>query len=186
MKLKKINAVLALLTTLFILVHIGYNTYCYLAYYYNPTLKIATSIPVMLSVCLHGILGMLAVFLMGDGTKLTTYPKQNIRTIIQRVSAALIFPLLILHLNTFNILKTSSEEGSWPKFILVIICQVLFYGIIIVHTAVSVTKALITLGLLSSPAKQKKLDKIIYFIAGFVLAIAAYSIIKGQLSMFWR
>ena len=97
MKLKKTNAVLALLTTLFILVHIGYNTYCYLAYYYNPTLKIATSIPVMLSVCLHGILGMLAVFLMGDGTKLTTYPKQNIRTIVQRISAALIFPLLILH-----------------------------------------------------------------------------------------
>ena len=182
MKLKKTNAVLALLTTLFILVHIGYNTYCYLAFYYNPTLKIATSIPVMLSVCLHGILGMLAVFLMGDGTKLATYPKQNIRTIVQRVSAALIFPLLILHLNTFNILQASSEEGSWPKFILVIICQVLFYGIIIVHTA----KALITLGLLSSPAKQKKLDKIIYFIAGFVLAIAAYSIIKGQLSMFLK
>ena len=186
MKLKKINAVLSLLTILFLLIHIGYNSFCYLAFYYNPTLKIATSIPVMLSVCLHGICGMLVVFLMGDGTKLTTYPKQNIRTIVQRVSAALIFPLLILHLNTFTILKTSSEEASWPKFILVIICQVLFYGIIIIHTAVSATKALITLGLLSSPVKQKKLDKFIFFTAGLIFGIAAYSIIKGQLSMFLK
>ena len=186
MKLKKINAVLALLTTLFILIHIGYNTYCYLAFYYNPTLKMVTSIPVMISVCLHGILGMLAVFLMGDGTKLTTYPKQNIRTIIQRVSAALIFPLLILHLNTFNILKSCSEEGIWPRFILVIFCQIIFYGIIILHTAVSATKALITLGLLISPAKQKKLDRIIYIVAGLVFVIAVFSIIKGQLSMFLK
>ncbi len=186
MKLKKINAVISLLTILFILVHIGYNTYCYLTFYYNATLKIVTSIPVMISVCLHGILGMLAVFLMGDGTKLTTYPKQNIRTVIQRVSSALIFPLLILHLNTFNILKTSSENGSWSKFILVIICQIIFYGIIILHTAVSATKALITLGWLSSPEKQKKLDRIIYIIAGLVFALAAFSIVKGQLSMFLK
>ena len=184
MKLKKINAVISLLTILFIVVHIGYNTYCYLASYYNPTLKIATSIPVMISVCLHGILGMLAVFLMGDGTKLTTYPKQNIRTIIQRVSAALIFPLLILHLNTFNILKSSSEEKAWVKFILVIFCQIIFYGIIILHTAVSATKAMITLGWLSSPEKQKKLDTTIYILAGLVFIVAAFSIVKGQLSMF--
>jgi hypothetical protein len=68
----------------------------------------------------------------------------------------------------------------------VIFCQVLFYGIIIVHTAVSATKALITLGLLLSPAKQKKLDRIIYIVAGLVFVIAAFSIIKGQLSMFLK
>ena len=186
MKLKKINAVLALLTMLFILIHIGYNSYCYLTFYYNPTLKNVTAIPVMLLTCAHGICGILAVFLMGDGTKLNTYPKQNIRTIIQRVSAALFFPLLILHLNTFNILKNSSEEGTWFKFIVVILCQVIFYGVVIIHTAVSVTKALITLGLLSSPTKQKKLDKFIFLAAGFILAIATFSIIKGQLSMFLK
>ena len=186
MRLKKINAAVSLLTTFFILVHIGYNVFCFLTFYYNPTLKTVTSVPVIFLVCIHGILGMMSVFLMGDGTKLNTYPKQNIRTVIQRVSAALIFPLLILHINTFNILKNSSSEEMWPEFILVLICQVVFYGVIITHAAVSVTRALITLGLLSSPAKQKILDRIIYIAAGLIFIIAAFSIIKGQISMFLK
>ena len=40
------------------------------------------------------------------------YPKLNMRTVLQRISAALIFPLLIVHLKTFDLLKSASKVAS--------------------------------------------------------------------------
>ena len=89
MRLKKINAALGLLSIVAMLLHIGYTVFAYLAFYYNPTLKLLTAIPFMVLACLHAVCGMLAVFIQADGTRLDLYPKQNLRTILQRASAAL-------------------------------------------------------------------------------------------------
>ena len=80
MKLKKINAALGLLSIAAMLLHIGYTVFAYLAFYYNPTLKLVTAIPFMALACLHAVCGMLTVFLQADGTRLDLYPKQNLRT----------------------------------------------------------------------------------------------------------
>ena len=45
MPLKKINAALGLLSIAAMLVHIGYTVFAYLAFYYNPTLKLLTAVP---------------------------------------------------------------------------------------------------------------------------------------------
>lgn len=79
------------------IVHICYNVFCFLTFYYNPTLQKAVSIPFIVLVCVHAVLGMLTLLLSSDGTRLDGYPKQNLRVILKRVSAALIFPLLIVH-----------------------------------------------------------------------------------------
>ena len=86
------------------LLHIGYTVFAYLAFYYDPMLKLLTAIPFMVLACLHAICGILTVFLQADGTRLDLYPRQNARTVLQRVSAALMLPLLILHINTFGLL----------------------------------------------------------------------------------
>ena len=70
MRLKKANAALGLLSALFLLAHIGYNVFCYLTFYYNPVLKTVFSLPVIVLVCAHAILGMLTVFLSSDGASL--------------------------------------------------------------------------------------------------------------------
>ena len=106
MKLKKLNAALGLLTIAAILLHIGYNVFAYLTFYYNPQIKLLMTIPILVLVCLHAVCGMLTVFLQADGTRLDLYPKQNLRTILQRVCAALMLPLLILHINTYRLLPT--------------------------------------------------------------------------------
>ena len=116
MRLKKFNAVLSLLAILTLLIHVGYSTFAYLTFYYNPTLKKLTSLPFIIIVCLHAICAMCAVFLHGDGTRLDVYRKQNAGTIIQRVSAALIFPLLFIHLKTFDYLQSNAESGRWVVF----------------------------------------------------------------------
>lgn len=184
MKLKKVNAATALLSMLLLFLHIGYSSYAYLTFYYNPQMKMLTAYPFMVFTCFHAVCGMSSVFMQGDGTRLDLYPKQNFRTILQRLSAAFIFPLLLLHLNTYNLLKSTSENQQMLFFFLLIIVQILFYAVAITHTATSFTRALITLGLLASRERQKALDRVIYIFCAAVFIVAVYAVVKGEVSMF--
>ena len=184
MKLKKTNAALGLLSIAAMLIHIGYTVFAYLTFYYNPLLKQLTAIPFMALTCLHAICGMTAVFLQSDGTRLDLYPKQNLRTILQRVSAAVLLPLLILHINTFGLLQSSAGAGRWLWFALLLISQPLFYGTALTHIAVSVTRALITLGWLTSRDRQKTIDRIVYILCTAAFAIATFVVLGTELAMF--
>ena len=161
------------------LVHIGYTVFAYLAFYYNPTLKLLTAIPFMVLVCLHAVCGMLTVFRQADGTRLDLYPKQNLRTILQRASAALILPLLILHINTYGLLASTAEAEQWLWFALLMLSQPLFYGVALTHVAVSVTRGLITLGLLSSSDRQKRIDRVIYVLGALAFAVATFVVLQS-------
>ena len=184
MPLKKINAALGLLSIAAMLVHIGYTVFSYLAFYYNPTLKLLTAVPFMVLACLHAICGMLTVFLQSDGTRLDLYPRQNVRTILQRVSAALMLPLLILHINTFGLLQSSAGAGQWIWFALLMLSQPLFYGTALTHIAVSVTRGLITLGWLSSTEKQKVIDRVVYILCALAFAVSTFVVVRTELAMF--
>lgn len=184
MKLKKCNAAVSLLTFAAMLLHMGYSAYAYLTFYYNPDLTKAFSIPLIALTCLHGVMGMCAVFFQSDGTRADLYPKKNVRTILQRITAALIFPLLILHINTFSLLKTTSSEGQYLLFALLIAAQILFYMVFVAHAAVSFGNALITLGLLRSKKAQKAIDTAVCILCGALFAVTAFAVIKGQLAMF--
>lgn len=184
MKWKKMNAALGLLSILLMLLHVGYSVFAYLASYYNPLLKNWTAYPFMVAVSLHAVLGMTLVMTQPDGTSLREYPKQNLRTILQRVSAALILPLLILHINTFSLLRSTSENGQWFFFGLLILGEILFFAVVITHVAVSLSRGLITLGWLSDPGKQKRLDRCLYILGAVVFVVAVWSVVKGQLGMF--
>ena len=184
MKLKKTNAALGLLSIAAMLLHIGYTVFAYLAFYYNPTLKLLTAIPFMALACLHAVCGMLTVFLQADGTRLDLYPKQNARTILQRVSAALMLPLLILHINTFGLLKSSSDAGHWLWFALLMLSQPLFYGVVQTHIVVSVTRGLITLGWLSSTEKQKVIDRVVYILCALAFVVSTFVVVRTELAMF--
>ena len=184
MKLKKINAALGLLSILCMLLHVAYSVFAYLTMYYNPTLKWAFAVPFIVLVCLHAICGMMTVFSQKDGSSLELYPKQNLRTILQRASAALIFPLLILHLYTFNLMKASAEKGMTVFIILLMLAELLFFGVVITHIAVSFSNGFITLGLLSSEKKRKVIDRIMYIVGALAFVISVYAVIKGQATMF--
>ena len=183
-KIKKINAVLGLLSAAALLVHVGYTVYTYLAFYYNPVLKLWTAIPFMVLACLHSVCGMTVLFMQTDGTSLNMYPRHNLSTVLQRISAALIMPLLILHINTYNLLHDSAESGKWLCFALLMISQPLFYGAVLTHVATSLSKALITLGWLSSRQIQRKLDRLLYILGAAVFAAATFAVIRTELAMF--
>ena len=174
MKLKKTNAVLGLASTAAMAAHIGYTVFAYLAFYYNPALKLWTAVPFMVLACLHAVCGMTSVFLQADGTRLDLYPKRNLRTILQRVSAALILPLLILHINTFGLLQSTTQAGQWLWFGLLMLGQPLFYAVALIHVATSVSRALITLGWLSSRDRQQTIDRAVYALCAAAFANDCY------------
>ena len=184
MRMKKFNAVVALLSSIALLVHIGYCSFAYLTMYYNPNLKTLTAAPFIICTMIHAVCGMCIVFLQNDGTSLGVYKEQNKRTIIQRISAALIFPLLIVHLKTFELLKTLSSEGKWVPFALLMALQILFYADVLVHTALSFSKGLITLGIIQDRNKLKILDKVVFVVCTAAFLFASFAVIKGQLTLF--
>ena len=184
MKLKKTSAVFSLLAVLFLVAHIGYSVYAYWTFAYDPTLTKVFSLPMLACACIHGVLSTCAVFLLGDGTRAELYPGFNRRTVVQRVSAALIFPLLIAHLKTFSLLQEFSGAGQWALFAAVLLVQVCFYADVLLHAALSVSRALITLGVLKDPKTKKRLDRAALAVAVLLFAAASFVIVKTQLAMF--
>ena len=183
MKLKKINAVLGLGSIAALMAHVLYNVYCYMVMYYNQVLKIVFTAPVVIFICLHAITGMSVLFLHTDGVRADLYPELNKATVYQRISAALIFPLLLIHMNTHHILKATSAPKN-AGFFIVIIIEILFFSVAMTHVATSFSRALVTLGRLESIDAKKKLDKAVYIIMGILFAISVIVIVRGQLILF--
>lgn len=183
MKLKKTNAALGVLSGLLLLIHVGYTIFCYLTFYYNPVYKLWTAVPFITAACLHAVCGMSVLFLQADGTRADLYPKINRQTVLQRLSAVLIFPLLILHINTYHFLQTAAAAGRWAVFALLLASQVLFYGTVMMHTALSFSRALITFGLLSSAEGRKTADRVVCVLGALVFLLAVYAVIKGEIAM---
>lgn len=185
-KLKKLNAVLGLLAIALLISHAGYSAVCYAFMIYNPGVTKIFAGLLMLTVCLHAVLGMSLVFLHSDGTDLTVYKGYNKSTIAQRISAALIFPLLLLHVRTFSIMQSAAEAGAKAPIVLMILIEILFFGTVFTHVATSFSRALITLGLLTSPEKQRRIDKALRIICALMFAICVIVIVRTQLVMFMR
>lgn len=183
MKLKKLNAILGLLSILFILLHVGYSAFWYLTFNYSPVLENVFAYTFLVFVCLHAVCGMLTVFMHDEG-RMDLYPKQNVRTILQRVSAALILPLLIVHIKSFGWMSSAAENGKLIFVWLLIFAGVLFFADVLTHVATSFTKGLITLGLLSSEKTMKILDRICYIVCAIVFALSIYAITRVQIAMF--
>lgn len=184
MSLKKCNAVCALATTLALLVHVGYNAFAYLTLYYNPTLKVLTAFPFLFCACLHAAMGIYAVFFNADGTRMGLYKRQNWHTLVQRIAAFAIAPLLVAHMHTFSLLQGAATGEAWGAFALVLVLQLAFYAAIAVHVALSLSRALITLGLLGSRETQKRLDRLVCVICAAAMLAAAVIVVRGQLAMF--
>jgi len=184
MKIKKINAFLSLVTILALLVHVGCIVFSYLTFIYDPVAIKMTARPFLLLAGLHAILGMAMLIFSSDGTRLDLYPRQNAATVLQRISAILLIPLVVLHIRLFKLLTACAEGGQWTGFTLLMLTQPVFYGVLFTHVAVSVTRALVTLGWLSSLEKKKTIDRIVYIASAVLFLLTVWAVIQGELGMF--
>ena len=178
MNVKKWNARLSLVTVVLFLIHEGYQLYAYTAMYYNPLLSKVTGYALAGVLALHVILSIISVFVLHDAKKVS-YKRQNIRTVLQRVSAVPVVLLLPLHIFSFSLLQSSFGGVG---FILTEIAQILFYAALCCHMAVSFSNAFITLGHLTDMRKKRILD-IIAAVICVILFIAASVIITSAHTM---
>ncbi len=184
MKLKKMNAALALVSIAMLMTHAGYKAVTYLLLIYNPEVSRIMNILPIVCIMLHAVFGMLTVFLQGDGTRASEYPRENARTILIRVSAALMLPLLLIHINMNSWLVATAGAKQWFLFGLVILAEVLFFAAVFTHAFAAMTRSFITLGWLASRQTQRRLDRVLWILGAVMFAAMSFIIIRAQISMY--
>lgn len=182
MRAKKANAVVALLMIAALLVHVVYEVWAYLTFYYNPLVTKLIAYSFVALVVVHILLSVSIVFGQHDGKDLRSYPKKNLRTVIQRVSAVMILLLLPWHIKTGDWIVT--HTGGAALFHILLILQVLFWVMVFLHIATSFSRALVTLGWLESRKTQRAIDGVVGVICLAGLGFAAVVVIQTQFILF--
>lgn len=171
MKLKKVNALAGLMTTLLLLCHTGTMTLSlYTGWYNYPVCKTFARL-VFLFVSVHIICSLIILFFCHDGSETVLYKKANTRLILQRASAVLMMLLIHTHTKAYQHMATGTTLTTGQSLFFLIF-EILFLFTVMLHVAMSFSKALITLGILSSSEKAEILDKIIMILC-ILLAVAS-------------
>ena len=143
MLLRKINAGLSLLATVLILDHAIFTSVWMLSRGSIP--KSADFLPWILMglTVIHALISIdLAITAHANAPKgnYKSYPKMNVSTIVQRISGILMMLFVGLHV------AGATKLMQPPKAVHMIVPP-LFFAIVLVHVAVSTSKAFITLGI---------------------------------------
>ena len=176
-KVRKVNAALSLVCTFLIIVHGAYDAVWMMLRGKISTLPAPMARALMVLVIVHIILSIVTAILGSGGKseiKGKFYAKENVKTLVQRVFGALMVLLLVPH-----ILGMGNHLA--PKILHSIIHPIFFlavYG----HTAISTSKAFITLGI--GNAKTIKVIDIVASILCILIFIA--SIVGLYLVMYGR
>lgn len=179
MRIKKINAILALLTMALLLAHGGYQIVSYILYFYNPVITKVLGGALATAYVLHAVLSMYIVFKVNDTVKIT-YRKRNIRTLIQRDTGMLSMLLFFFHAEGMMLLGKTAGTG-W--FYVMEFASFLFIMVLMVHVSISFSKAFVTLGLITDEKKVKVIDNVMAVICAvfFVVSVVVMFITFGKL-----
>ena len=148
MKLRRANAWISLVTTILLMAHAIFNAVWMLSR--GSIEKHVTKMPRILFavMMIHAILSIILMIKTHKGDKKIKgkeYSKLNIATIIQRISGVSLILLTVLHiLGTVGVLQP-------PKAVHAVLPP-LFFAVCLMHTAISTSKAFITLGIGSAKA----------------------------------
>lgn len=164
MILRKINAAVGLLSTVFLLIHA-----VIVAIWTLSRGRIAISagfMPWILLglVLIHALISIdLAISAHEDSEnrKCKSYPKLNVPTMIQRISGIVLIVFTVLHV-------AGAAGFMQPPHLVHAILPPLFFGIALTHVAVSTSKAFITLGI-GNARFVKTVDIVMKVICGVTL-----------------
>ena len=176
MLLRKINAIISLLATLFLLDHAIFTSVWMLSR--GKVEQSAPIAPWILAglVALHAFIGIyLAVssHMEGEKRKFNSYPKMNRVTIFQRASGILLIIFTVLHI------AGASGAMTTPRIVHSVLPP-LFFAIALAHTAFSTDKAFITLGI-----GNARFIKVLSVIIKVVCSLTLIAAISGFYLYVW-
>ena len=165
MLMKKINAGISLLTTVLLLTHaISCAVWMLSGCTIGNSVKLIpwALMGLMLIHVLISIDIVISAHAEGENRKGgKKYPKMNVSTIIQRISGILLAPVTALHV-------AGAAGFMQPPEIIHAILPPLFFAVALTHTAVSTSKAFITLGI-GSARFIKTVDIAVKVLCGITL-----------------
>lgn len=176
--LKKVNAAMAMLVLLSLCGHAGTMCFSLWTGWYNFLIAKSFAYVTVIALAFHVLISLTTFFFFHDGANLK-YTKENRTTFLQRVSALAMLVLLHAHMNAYSHMATG-EVLTIGKTIFYCISEFLFFASVMTHVAVSFSKGLITLGLVSSAESVHRIDIISYFICALVMLATT----GGMLSFF--
>ena len=180
MNLKKNNAILSLFTCLMLLIHVVYQAVAHLMLFYYPIVSKILGYAVLIPAVIHGVMSAISVLFLHDSRKIM-YKKANARTYIQRICAVIIVVLLPAHLYSYAIHDITAGTALFYAATLI---QIIFYGAIITHAAISVSKALITLGMLENTDKMHIIDRCMFSICAALFVAVSIIVTGAKMTLF--
>ena len=180
MTVKKTNAFLSLFCIALLLAHSLYQVISYLLFFYNPFLTKLFGVLLAGGIVLHGVLSCVSVFFLHDSHGIV-YKKLNERTFLQRLSACGIVILLLPHIYSFLLLQKTAESAF---YFFVAAAQILFFASLFLHTALSVSNAFVSLGLLSDMTKKRRVDLCAAVVCAVLFVLMSFIITLVQLKIF--
>lgn len=176
MLLRKINAIISLLTTLFLLDHAIFTSVWMLS---KGSVEQSAPIAPWILAGLVGVHAFISIYFAfssheeGENRKVKSYPKMNRVTIFQRVSGILLIIFAALHV-------AEASGAMQPPHIVHTIFPPLFFAIALAHTAVSTEKAFITLGI-----GNARVIKAVSIVVKLVCVITLIAAIAGFYLYMW-
>ena len=176
MLLRKINAIISLLTTLFLLGHAIFISVWMLS---RGSVEQGAPIAPWILAGLVGVHAFISIYFAfssheeGENRKVKSYPKMNRATIFQRVSGILLIVFSALHI-------AGASGAMQPPHIVHTILPPLFFAIALAHAAISTDKALITLGI-----GNANVIKVVRIVVRLICAVTLIAAIVGFYLYVW-
>ena len=176
MLLRKINAIVSLLTTLFLLYHAISTSVWMLS---KGSVAQGAPLAPWILMGLMGLHAFISIYFgaaaheEGEKRKVKSYPKMNGATIFQRVSGILLIVFTALHV-------AGASGAMQPPQIVHTILPPLFFTVSLAHTAISTERALITLGI-----GNARTVKVTGIVAKLVCAASLVAAIAGFYLYVW-
>lgn len=179
--IKKLNSIVSLLCCVSLLGHFVTMTKSMMTGWYN--LGVCKNLAHMtgLTVSIHVCLVLIIFFFIHDGSNLSLYGKENMKTIIQRASGLVIMLMVHFHVKNYGFIM-SDEPFMMIERIRICVMEIVFFASIFAHLSTSFSKAFISLGLISDCKKINILDIVIRVFCAISMLIVTITMLRFVLA----
>ena len=174
---KKTNAILSWILIGCLLGHLATMSYSLLTGWYNYFICKTLAHLTCGAFSLHVILSLCIVFFMHDGTSMACYQRKNIKTILQRVSGIIMICLVHLHVEEYSFIVAGTPLSSLSKMRIIGV-ELLFWGFLFIHIAISLSKSFISLGLIRTEKAERLIDGVAKIVCIILMIIICFAMMR--------
>lgn len=174
---KKINAVCSWLLMGCLLGHLTTMSYSMLTGWYDYFICKTLAHMTAGVFFLHVILSLCIVFFLHDGTSVSYYWRQNRKTMLQRAGGVAMICLVHSHVKNYGFIVSGTPLSPLSKAGM-IAAELLFWGCLFTHTALSVSKSCISLGLIRTEKAERRIDRAAMLICAMLMLLAGFAMTR--------